>query len=693
MSEQYKTLENFLIFNELSSDAIGTNYRVGEIGPGRKAGEHCLLTDVYPFLARDPEVWKRVDILMGGIKKSNIPNIYSPEKVIKTDEKALLVYPLIKGRTFEQVLDDSTEKHMPLSFSLVFSIAIAIADLIDIGSSIVVSGHKSFHGFLTPDNILIDYDGKISLKNYGIYPFLSKNEEMFATLVEKYGAWLTPEFLRKERAVPQSDIYHLGYIVFRILTGEYFSYSNGEDFDAKFSNLSFVDELPSSDNDFLTGLINFFKQTLDPDPSKRFADMKAFKEYIARYFEIEELSSVTFSLAYFMNSLYTEEMEEENKLLEQELNYTIPEPEKEEEVAEPVEAEGTALAQDILAGLDKHESGGSKMKIILPVVLVLVALAVAGFFYIQKTQEDVKKELDMQNENTRRRIAALIEEQKVTEKARFAQLEALKQKEKAFNEDQKRMEEQIAKLQNGVAKMDSSTTDKDKLAKMEKMKKEAEALKKKMAEEQEKEKERLKQVEIEQKKQKEKEKERLRLLEIEKQKQADKEKLAANTKAAMNELPPVKTEPETETPPTKTEPETAPAVDKGETTPVIPVTPAVQPPDVKPALAEGKQTVVEGQLFQLKDVDVKPKKIKGNMPKFHGPVTKQYSGRSFNAMFRIKIEISGKVTAVRVFSGKTMPDVIKRTIIKTLKTWKYEPAQKDNVKVVVWQSIPLTLKF
>jgi serine/threonine protein kinase len=98
------------------------------------------------------------------------------EKIIKEEgsPKALLIYPLIKGRTFEKVLENSMEKDLPINFDLAFSIAIAIADLIDTGSSIVVSGQKSFHGFLTPDNILIDYDGKIYLKNYGIFPYLNK---------------------------------------------------------------------------------------------------------------------------------------------------------------------------------------------------------------------------------------------------------------------------------------------------------------------------------------------------------------------------------------------------------------------------------------------------------------------------------------------------------------------------------------
>ncbi|MCP4214052.1 MAG: protein kinase [bacterium] len=388
MMSEYNVLNNYLLFQELDSDSIGKNYRAGEIDQEtKKAVKHNLLTEVYPFLSENPDVWKRVNILMEGIRKSNIPNLYSPENIIKEEDRALLVFPFLKGRTFEKVLEDASKKDLPINFDLTFSIAIAIADLIDIGSSIVVSGAKSFHGFLTPDNIIIDYDGKIMLKNYGIYPYLSKSEDIFSEIVNKYGAWVSPEFLRKEKLVPQSDIYHLGYIIFRVLTGEYFSYSEGEDFEAKFSNLSFNQHIPSSDTEFFTNIISFFKKTLNPNPALRFPNIKAFKDYISHQFHIEELSSVTFNLAYFMNSLYMENMEEENKTFDEEMAYVIPEPEPEPEpVREPVsDSRNDHLAEDILAGLDDQK--GSKMKVIIPVAIAFIILIVVGFYYIQHTQE------------------------------------------------------------------------------------------------------------------------------------------------------------------------------------------------------------------------------------------------------------------------------------------------------------------
>ncbi len=442
MSE-YKLVNDYLIFKELNSDSIGVNYRAGEL-EDRKTAKHQLLTEVYPFISGNADIWKRVNILMEGIKKSNIPNLYSPQKIIKEEDKALLVYPLIKGRTFEKVLEDSTRQDIPVNFDLTFSIGLAIADLIDTGSSIVVSGQKSFHGFLTPDNIIVDYDGKIYLKNYGIFPYLGKTEELYNEMINKYGAWVAPEFLRKERLLPQSDIYHLGYIIYRILTGEYFSYSSGEDFDAKFSNISFTQHLPSSDKDFLTNLITFFKKTLHPDPSQRFENMKAFKDYIAHYFHIEELSSVTFSLAYFMNSIYLESMEEENKHLEEELAYSLPE-EKPEVEAAP--ADDSRLAEDILAGLE--EKKGSKMKILIPIMAVVIVVAIAAFFYItstQKAEKERQQQLETMKAAMDTRLAKLQKQQETAQQKYQQQLKDLEEKKATTQEEQKTKEDEIKRL-------------------------------------------------------------------------------------------------------------------------------------------------------------------------------------------------------------------------------------------------------
>lgn len=446
---EYQILENYVLFKELGTDAIGVNYRAGEVNTqDRTIRRHCLITEVYPFLHSTPNAWKKVSILLEGVRKSNIPKLYSPDKIIREGDKKYLVYPFLKGRTLEQVLEDSTKKDNPINFDLAFSLAFAIADLIDIGSSIVVSGEKSFHGFLTPDNVLIDNDGKIYLKNYGIYPYLSREEEIFTEMVKKYGAWIAPEFLRKEKPVGQSDIYHLGYIIYRILTGKYYSYSPEEDFDSKFSNISFSQHIPSGDKEFLTNIITFFKKTLHPIPSHRFANIKEFKDYISNNFHIEELSSVTFSLAYFMNSLYLEIIEEENEAFTKEAAYILPEPEKGEEILEPVKEEKAKgddhLVEGILSGLEEQKK--SRMKLFAPLIALVVVIIGAVTFVFINQQKQAQKQAE-QRLKTEEEIKRRMEQFKTELASEYQKrLKTIEDKAATTVEEKQTQEDEIKKL-------------------------------------------------------------------------------------------------------------------------------------------------------------------------------------------------------------------------------------------------------
>ncbi|MBN2400439.1 MAG: protein kinase [Candidatus Aminicenantes bacterium] len=453
--KEYKVVNDYIYFREMFSDTMGMNYHAAPV-INRKPVGHKVLCDVNPSIFGNADIWKRVKILLEGIKKSNIPFLFSPEKIIVNNNQCQLVFEHFQGKNIEQMLKDVEKKGLSINFDLAMSMCIAIADIIELGSSIIVSGEKSFHGFLTPDNIMIHYDGKIALKNYGIFQYLERNEVLFGEIEKRYGSWLTPELLRKEKIVSQSDIYHLGYLLYRILTGKYFSCMPGEDFEAKFTNLTFSHLIPSTDKNFLTYLITFLKKTLNPNPLKRFLTIKELKDFIANYFHIEELSSITFNLAYFMNSLYGEGIEEEDKLCKQELVYVIPEPKK-----EPVAPQSQVKREDLVSGILDELDKRKKISPLIWAVVAIVAVAGAGIGYIyfsqakkteKLTAEKVKTE-DQLRRNQQNELAKLINEQ--NEKIRQLEMlaaTATEAQKKALELEKQRLDDLKKKKADELAK-------------------------------------------------------------------------------------------------------------------------------------------------------------------------------------------------------------------------------------------------
>lgn len=465
----YKQLGNYVLFEEINPDSIGKNFRAGEL-ENRKIKKHLILSEVHPLLYSNPKIWKRVTLLLEGIKKSNITGLYSPDKILTMGEKQMLIFPYKEFVSFDSVLEDSTAKGIPINFDLAFSIATAISDLLDIGSSIVISGQKSFHGFLTPDNILIDFEGKIYLKNYGICPYLDKEEEIFNGMEKQYGSWLTPEFFRREKIVPQSDVYHLGYLMFKMLTGQYFSYNPGEDFDAKLANISFSQHIHESNKDFISGLQEFFKKTLNPDPSLRFSSGKEFKEFISKTFNIDELSSVTFNLAYFMDSLYSKERSEIQARIESEKLFSPTEVSTASQGSGKVDHE---LVETILSGLEEREKGGKPKLLILIASIIIVAIAIGAYFFVQSNKSKQDKLIKAQIE--------LRMQQEQREQDLLEQLKAVEDRAAQTEEEKKLQEEEKLKLQGQI---DDVQKERERVKKLEEDKKiKAEEDKKKKDEE------------------------------------------------------------------------------------------------------------------------------------------------------------------------------------------------------------------
>ena len=612
--ENYEIYKDYILFKQLHNDFSGKNFRGGETENNRPIN-HKLLTDVHPFLFKDKNIWNRINILLEGVSKSKIPHLYSPEKIIQEDDRTLLVFPYIKGRTLEQILDDSEKGDNPINFDLAFSIVLSIAELIDVGSSIVVSGKKSFHGFLTPDNILVDYDGNILLKNYGICPYIENDDTVNEELVKRYGSLLTPEFIRKEKIVSQSDIYHLGFILFRILTGKYFSYSQGEDFESKFANLSFKFDIPSTDKDFLTNLINFFKRTLNPDPMKRFSFIREFKDYITNYFYIEELSSITFNLAYFMNSLYADASANDEKELSQELSYTIPEKKEEEKIEEPVAREPQPRVVDSMLTEPEEEKAKSKIKAFIPIIAAVlgVAVGVGGFLYInqQKKTEQARQQTIQEQKKVEERQAQI-------EREYLERLKSLEEKITTTEIEQLTKDDEITRLQEWKAEQEKIARNKIKAAETAKKQKEEADQKKK--------------EEADQKKKEE----------------ADQKKKDEAEQKKKDELERKKREK------------------------------ALEKPN-------------EGDLIPVTVLTRQPEKLEGKDPKFSPFMKKKYKGKEISVNSSLLIDENGNVSKVKILGD--VPADIKATIIMSIGSWKYSPAEKNRVKVKVWIQVPMKIIF
>jgi hypothetical protein len=626
-------VDNYFVFEELAMDSIGKNSRVVELKDGTPF-KHKLLTKVHSFLFRNPEEWTRVNVLCERIRHTGNPNLYASEKVIQTDDAAYLLFPFHRGKTLAQIVEDVPEKGPPIPFELAFSIAIAIATVIEMGSSIVVKKENAFHGFLTPDHIIIDYQGNIFLKYFGLWPLFDENETAISEMVRRYGAWLAPEFIRKEKIVPQSDFYYLGYTLYRMLTGNYFSYLPGEDFESTFTSISFVSDLPSTEIEFLTTLINFFKKTLNPSVHKRFANTREFKNYISKFFKtpLQDFSQFQASLAAYMQSLYADTMEIEEKMLAAELSQPLP-------PISPIA--GKEIENEIMAapieGIVREEKKRSKLVQVI-LILIIVTLVGGTYFLIQQLNK-AKKEQQI--------TAQMLERQDKEKKDFERQLMEVQQKMKTLEE------------QKPISKEDQQIKDET----ISLLKKQENELKKEV-------------------------KARSNPIMDAPAKQTQK----APTIQKEN-VPKDSGSPETGMKKTGDEKpkEVEPPQDSGKQT--APTTKKIESKEPPVTTPEKEVTQPPAPPVSLKEVTVKPAKISGQDPQFPPAMKKSYAGRRATVDILLLIDEKGSVLEVKIEDKQKLPHDVQVFIADTLKKWKYKSAQKDNMNVKVWWPVKMKIHF
>lgn len=99
----------------------------------------------------------------------------------------------------------------------------------------------------------------------------------------------------------------------------------------------------------------------------------------------------------------------------------------------------------------------------------------------------------------------------------------------------------------------------------------------------------------------------------------------------------------------------------------------------------------EGDLIPSTMLTRKPEKLEGKNPKFSPFMRKKYKGKEMTVRSSLLIDENGNVSKVKILGD--IPADIKATIIMSIGSWKYSPAEKNRVKVKVWIQVPMKISL
>lgn len=313
---RYEKFGTFLLLEEVGADCVGRIYRAAKLGPGGLE-KIVFLTKISPSLAQNTPLMKTlVDELKisAGLASPNIARVYGCGKL---EGAYFISWEFVEGKDLGVVFTRMGEG-FPLALDQTLYIVSRILAALETAHGTRYDDHQIFHGALSPVDVLITYEGDVKIKHFNIANVLSKSATERKDAYKKIETYLSPEFLEGKAPDKRSDVYALGLIFYRLLTGEPL-FAGSRDIDIRQRLESSHMMTPYQDDDRLPASIcDVILKCVSSDSAKRYANVKDAKQAIDALLVAGDFSPSTFNLAFFMHTAFRSEIEAEVKAIEEE---------------------------------------------------------------------------------------------------------------------------------------------------------------------------------------------------------------------------------------------------------------------------------------------------------------------------------------------------------------------------------------
>ncbi len=447
MPDKYRTVGSYILFKEVAEDVLGHLYRAGELG--KSALERVVWLRLFdgPGIPKE-EVAAAVDQAAEIGTNLKATNIVPNPAVFVQDGTPGLAWDDVPGQPLARVFAKTAEEGFPVPVDNALLIVEKVALALSSGLAVEVGGVPLAHGFLTPEMILVTNDGEALVAGFGLGDALlgSLNDEGIRQAVAGY---IAPEVLVSRIPGKRGDVYSLGAILFRLLTGHPLPAVPEERATALSTAALAYDEGPIPQD--IMGLLT---RALADRPADRFSSAADFKKELDKLLFGGAYSPTTFNLALFMDRLFRPDIEAEQRERSEEqqidvAEYLRPEP-------EPVVMPETGVYQPEGAAAGGKKKGAG-MWIGIGAAIVIVA-AVVGFVFLRPaptpqlpppTPTPTAEQIAAQKAAQQKQVAALVAQQ-------VNQMMA--EKEKEIRKELAARQAQIAKLQKKLQTVKKSST-------------------------------------------------------------------------------------------------------------------------------------------------------------------------------------------------------------------------------------------
>jgi len=212
----------FDILGRLAIGGMAEIFLAREQGPGR--GTRCVvLKRILPHVANDPrfvEMFLHEAELAMNLTHPNLCAIY---EFGERDGEYFIAMEWVRGVSITQMhkaLFDRGDAGIP--HHLVARIAAEVADALEFAHHAKDSEGrplKLVHRDVTPDNVMVSFDGKVKLLDFGVAKAATQRQKTEAGMLKGKFAYMSPEQYQGQELDGRADVFSLGACMYEAITG------------------------------------------------------------------------------------------------------------------------------------------------------------------------------------------------------------------------------------------------------------------------------------------------------------------------------------------------------------------------------------------------------------------------------------------------------------------------------------------
>ncbi|GAB4292219.1 MAG: hypothetical protein Kow0090_06060 [Myxococcota bacterium] len=353
---------------------------------------------ILPFVSQNPD-FKEMFInearIAARLQHANIAHIYDFGFV---DGAYFLAMEYIHGKNLMAILKEL--QRLGVSFTLQNSafVAMKLCDALAHAHKTSEGGVSLniVHRDISPQNIIISYDGNVKVVDFGIASAASKITKPLVNSGSIKGkfSYMSPEQAEGLPVDSRSDIFSAGIVLYEMLTGRPLFTGN--------TNLDTINQVKRARVPRLSDLgvevpdqlANIVYRALQKDAALRYQTAEEMGKDISRFLYANNPDYTSAKLAEFVSELFREDLEAEREFLDslpKEVEKAIEESQRNASFDSPLQLHTIGSAKrksrQVFDATNKERGGGLFQKIQLIVLILLLILAVTQalyYFYVIK---------------------------------------------------------------------------------------------------------------------------------------------------------------------------------------------------------------------------------------------------------------------------------------------------------------------